>query len=159
MALAGNFAYAHFRRWQGKGSSATPTAHLLICKTDDMLDFRVVLFCLGFLLARDAAAAESAATEASSCKAAVPNATCNCAAPVYPPYDLVNENQGTVKARVMVNADGTVARVVLERSSGYKGLDKAALEFFQRSCYLAGKNSEGVSVPGELTMQYVFSLR
>lgn len=44
----------------------------------------------------------------------------------YPKASLMNEEQGTTSISFLVNADGSVADSKLEKSSGFKGLDKAA---------------------------------
>ena len=44
----------------------------------------------------------------------------------YPKASLMNEEQGTTTMSFLVNADGSVADSKLEKSSGFKGLDKAA---------------------------------
>ncbi len=46
----------------------------------------------------------------------------------YPKASLMNEEQGTVSMSFLVNADGTVAESKLEKTSGFKNLDKAALK-------------------------------
>jgi periplasmic protein TonB len=46
----------------------------------------------------------------------------------YPKASLMNEEQGTTSMSFLVNPDGTVADSKLEKSSGFKGLDKAALK-------------------------------
>jgi protein TonB len=46
----------------------------------------------------------------------------------YPKASLMNEEQGTVTMSFLVNADGTVAESKLEKTSGFKNLDKAALK-------------------------------
>lgn len=46
----------------------------------------------------------------------------------YPKASLMNEEQGTSSMSFLVNADGSVAESKLEKSSGYKNLDKAALK-------------------------------
>lgn len=44
----------------------------------------------------------------------------------YPKASLVNEEQGTVSLSILVNADGSVAEAKVDKSSGFKNLDKAA---------------------------------
>ncbi len=44
----------------------------------------------------------------------------------YPKASLMNEEQGTTSMSFLVNTDGSVADSKLEKSSGFKGLDKAA---------------------------------
>jgi protein TonB len=51
----------------------------------------------------------------------------SCAAPVYPKPSLMNEETGTVLLGFLVSADGKVSESKIEKSSGFKGLDKAAL--------------------------------
>ncbi|HEU4852150.1 MAG TPA: energy transducer TonB [Telluria sp.] len=46
----------------------------------------------------------------------------------YPKASLMNEEQGTTSMSFLVNADGSVAESKLDKSSGYKNLDKAALK-------------------------------
>ena len=51
----------------------------------------------------------------------------NCKAE-YPKASLMNEEQGTVSMAFLVNADGSVADSKLEKTSGFKNLDKAAMK-------------------------------
>jgi protein TonB len=44
----------------------------------------------------------------------------------YPKASLMNEEQGTTTMSFLVNTDGSVADSKLDKSSGFKGLDKAA---------------------------------
>lgn len=46
----------------------------------------------------------------------------------YPKASLMNEEQGTTSMSFLVNADGSVAESKLEKSSGFKNLDKAAMK-------------------------------
>src|SRR4051794_25790002 len=46
----------------------------------------------------------------------------------YPKASLMNEEQGTTSMSFLVNADGSVADSKLDKSSGFKGLDKAAIK-------------------------------
>jgi len=49
-----------------------------------------------------------------------------CEKPAYPRASLVNEEQGTVVIGLLVGTDGTVSDSKVEKSSGYKNLDRAA---------------------------------
>ena len=51
----------------------------------------------------------------------------NCKAD-YPKASLMNEEQGTVSMMFLVNADGSVAESKVEKTSGFKNLDKAAVK-------------------------------
>lgn len=46
----------------------------------------------------------------------------------YPKASLMNEEQGTVSMSFLVGADGGVIESKLDKSSGFKNLDKAALK-------------------------------
>ena len=71
----------------------------------------------GVAMAGIASAAEVAASfDPAKCKAE------------YPKASLMNEEQGTVSMSFLVNADGTVADSKLEKTSGFKNLDKAAMK-------------------------------
>jgi protein TonB len=51
----------------------------------------------------------------------------NCKAD-YPKASLMNEEQGTVSMAFLVSASGEVKDSKLEKSSGFKNLDKAAIK-------------------------------
>lgn len=65
-----------------------------------------------------------AATPAMGSDAAVDFSTCS--RPEYPRPSLVNEEQGTVTIAFLVSSDGSVTESKIEKSSGYRSLDKAA---------------------------------
>ncbi|MEW6369927.1 MAG: energy transducer TonB [Pseudomonadota bacterium] len=46
----------------------------------------------------------------------------------YPKASLMNEEQGVTSMSFVVGADGSVVDSKLEKSSGFKGLDRAALK-------------------------------
>jgi protein TonB len=46
----------------------------------------------------------------------------------YPKASLMNEEQGTTSMSFLVNPDGSVADSKLDKSSGFKNLDKAAMK-------------------------------
>jgi protein TonB len=46
----------------------------------------------------------------------------------YPKASLMNEEQGTVSMSFLVSPDGSVTESKLEKTSGFKNLDKAALK-------------------------------
>jgi protein TonB len=73
-----------------------------------------------FLLSATATAAMAAEVPASidakNCKAE------------YPKASLMNEEQGDVKMAFLVGTDGNVVDSKVEKSSGFKNLDKAAMK-------------------------------
>ena len=46
----------------------------------------------------------------------------------YPKASLMNEEQGTVSMSFLVSPDGSVVESKLEKTSGFKNLDKAAIK-------------------------------
>ena len=46
----------------------------------------------------------------------------------YPKASLMNEEQGTTSMSFLVSPDGSVVESKLEKSSGFKNLDKAAIK-------------------------------
>jgi len=51
----------------------------------------------------------------------------NCKAE-YPKASLMNEEQGTVSMSFLVKSDGSVADSKVDKTSGFKNLDKAAIK-------------------------------
>lgn len=69
----------------------------------------------------------SAATSAFAAEVPATLNDKNCKAE-YPKASLMNEEQGDVTMAFLVGADGNVVESKVEKSSGYKNLDKAALK-------------------------------
>lgn len=65
----------------------------------------------------------------------------------YPPASVRQREQGTVLLRVLVDADGAVQRIEIERSSGHAQLDTAARETVQRA-HFRPVLRDGQAVPG-----------
>ncbi|KQN79044.1 energy transducer TonB [Duganella sp. Leaf61] len=86
------------------------------------------------------------ATSAAAMAAEVP-ATLdakNCKAE-YPKASLINEEQGDVKMAFLVGADGNVVDSKLEKSSGFKNLDKAALKALSACKFKPGTKDGAVA--------------
>lgn len=62
----------------------------------------------------------------------------SCDAPKYPKAALMNEEQGTVELSFLIPPDGHVADSKIEKSSGSKTLDKAALSAFSQCKFKPG---------------------
>ncbi len=62
----------------------------------------------------------------------------SCEAPKYPKAALINEEQGVVALLFLVPPDGHVADAKVEKSSGSKSLDKAALTAFSQCKFKPG---------------------
>ncbi|MES2127142.1 MAG: energy transducer TonB [Pseudomonadota bacterium] len=80
----------------------------------------------------------------------------NCKAD-YPKAALMNEEQGTVAMKFLVSADGKVIESKLEKTSGYKSLDKAALQAIA-ACKFHPGTKDGK--PGETwtTVEYAWKI-
>jgi protein TonB len=68
----------------------------------------------------------------------------NCKAE-YPKASLMNEEQGDVKMAFLVAADGGVVESKLEKSSGFKNLDKAALKALSACKFKPGTKDGAVA--------------
>jgi protein TonB len=62
----------------------------------------------------------------------------SCDTPKYPKAALMNEEQGTVELMFLVPPDGHVTESKVEKSSGSKTLDKAALNAFSQCKFKPG---------------------
>ncbi len=62
----------------------------------------------------------------------------NCDPPKYPKAALMNEEQGTVALLFLIAADGKVVESKVDKSSGSKSLDKAALNSFSQCKFKPG---------------------
>ena len=62
----------------------------------------------------------------------------SCDSPKYPKAALMNEEQGTVELSFLIPPDGHVADSKVEKSSGSKTLDKAAMTAFSQCKFKPG---------------------
>jgi len=80
------------------------------------------------------------------------------AVPDYPAVARRNGVEGTVHVRVRVLADGQPSEVRVQRSSGVRALDEAAVAAATGSSFRAAQNAEGVSVEAWVIVPYKFVL-
>jgi protein TonB len=80
----------------------------------------------------------------------------NCRAD-YPKASLVNEEQGTVSMSFLVSAEGGVVDSKLEKSSGFKSLDKAALKAIS-ACKFKPGTKDGQVAQTWTKVDYVWAL-
>lgn len=66
----------------------------------------------------------------------------NNPAPNYPPASRELGEQGRVLLRAMINIDGTVAQVVLRKSSGFDRLDQAAMDTVKNWRFVSAQRGE-----------------
>jgi len=80
-----------------------------------------------------------------------------CAKPDYPKTSLRNGDTGTVQLALLIGADGKVADSRIERSSGFRDLDRAAQAGLSLCKFKPG-TVDGVPQQSWTRMQYVWSL-
>jgi protein TonB len=68
----------------------------------------------------------------------------NCKAE-YPKASLINEEQGDVTMSFLVGADGSVVESKVDKSSGYKNLDKAAIKALSACKFKPGTKDGAVA--------------
>lgn len=75
----------------------------------------------------------------------------------YPKASLMNEEQGIVSMSFLVNADGSVAESKLEKTSGFKNLDKAAMKSIS-SCKFKPGTKDGAPAQTWTKVDYAWKL-
>ena len=75
----------------------------------------------------------------------------------YPKAALINEEAGVVLMSLLVGADGTVTDSKLEKSSGSKTLDKAAVKIYS-ACKYSPATKDGKSEQAWTKIEHVWSL-
>jgi protein TonB len=81
----------------------------------------------------------------------------SCAKPEWPRSSLRNEETGTVTLSFLIGVDGKVADSKIVKSSGYRELDKAAVNGISK-CVFKPATVEGKPEQGWQSMQYVWTL-
>ena len=59
----------------------------------------------------------------------------NCVEPEYPRKHLLQGIEGSVSVKVFIKKDGTVTDAIIQKSSGYSSLDKAAIVAAKKSTF------------------------
>ncbi|HEX8610237.1 MAG TPA: energy transducer TonB [Telluria sp.] len=100
----------------------------------------------GLLVCGAAVAAEVPASfDAGKCKAE------------YPKASLMNEEQGTVSMSFLVGPDGSVVESKLEKTSGFKNLDKAAIKTIS-ACKFKPGTKDGAPAQTWTKVDYAWKL-
>jgi protein TonB len=81
----------------------------------------------------------------------------NCDKPEYPRTSLRNEEEGTVTVKLTIGADGNVVDSTVEKSSGFKDLDRATTKAWSL-CHFTPAMADGKAVQSTTKMQYVWKL-
>jgi periplasmic protein TonB len=80
----------------------------------------------------------------------------NCKAE-YPKASLMNEEEGAVSMAFLIAADGSVVESKLEKTSGFKGLDKAAIKSLS-ACKFKPGTRDGAPAQTWTKVDYVWKL-
>lgn len=80
-----------------------------------------------------------------------------CAKPEYPKASLRNEETGTSTILFKVAADGSVQGASVQKSSGFRDLDKAAMTALSK-CRFKPSTENGQAVESSQPVQYVWTL-
>jgi protein TonB len=75
----------------------------------------------------------------------------------YPKASLMNEEQGTTSMSFLVNPDGSVADSKLDKSSGFKNLDKAAIKGLS-ACKFKPGSKDGAPAQTWTRVDYAWKL-
>jgi protein TonB len=75
----------------------------------------------------------------------------------YPKTSLMNEEQGAVTMSFLVSADGKVMESKVDKTSGYKNLDKAAVKAIS-ACKFKPGMKDGAVAQTWTKVDYVWSL-
>lgn len=81
----------------------------------------------------------------------------SCAKPAYPAAALRNGDEGTVTLAFLVGKDGRVASAKVERTSGHRDLDRAAMQGLSNCAFKPG-TIDGVAQESWARMQYAWHL-
>ncbi len=95
--------------------------------------------------------AASAADSVASIDPKVP-----CDKPEYPRASLVNEEQGTVVLSLQIGVDGKVTDSKVDKSSGFKNLDKATMKL--ANCHFKPVLKDGKPEQSWAKFEYVWKL-
>jgi protein TonB len=75
----------------------------------------------------------------------------------YPKASLMNEEEGAVSLAFLVSADGSVVESKIEKTSGHKNLDKAAVKGLS-SCKFKPGTKDGAPAQTWTKVDYVWKL-
>lgn len=105
----------------------------------------------------EAPPAAKPSTQAGTIRSAVFADANACALPAYPTRALRNGDAGTTLLALLVGVDGRVASARVERSSGSRDLDQAALHALSLCAFKPALNN-GVAEAGWARLAYVWTL-
>ncbi|MEQ1065776.1 energy transducer TonB [Acinetobacter sp. XH1741] len=106
-------------------------------------------------VAAPAPAAAAPAPKPAGATHGVSEGSAGCEKPEYPREALMNEEQGTVRIRVLVDTSGKVIDAKVKKSSGSKTLDKAATKAYSL-CTFKPAMKDGVPQQDWYEIEYPF---
>lgn len=104
-----------------------------------------------------APAAPAAPAKPAGISRGVSEGEAGCQKPEYPREALMNEEEGTVRIRVLVDGSGKVIDSKVKKSSGSKSLDKAAIKAYSL-CTFKPAMKDGVPQQEWYEIEYPFTL-
>ncbi|MCG2585597.1 energy transducer TonB [Massilia sp. TS11] len=108
--------------------------------------FKTVTLAVALFAANAAFASEvPASLDTSACKVD------------YPKSSLINEEQGTVQVKFLVSADGKVQESKVEKTSGFKTLDNAAIKGLS-ACKFKPGSKDGSPASTWTKVEYTWKL-
>ena len=78
--------------------------------------------------------------------------------PAYPPLDRRLDHEGKVRLKLTIDAQGAVSDATVEKSSGYDGLDSAAVAWVKAHWRYKPATQNGTPVPATTSADVVFRL-
>ncbi|MCH7307624.1 TonB family protein [Acinetobacter sp. NIPH 1852] len=102
-------------------------------------------------------AAPAPAPKPAGISRGVSEGSVGCKKPDYPREALMNEEEGTVRMRVLVDASGKVIDSKVAKSSGSKSLDKAAIKAYSL-CSFTPAMKDGVPQQEWYEIEYPFTI-
>ncbi|ENW81928.1 hypothetical protein F909_01617 [Acinetobacter sp. ANC 3929] len=104
-----------------------------------------------------APAAPAAPAKPAGISRGVSEGEAGCQKPEYPREALMNEEEGTVRIRVLVDGSGKVIDSKVKKSSGSKSLDKAAIKAYSL-CTFKAAMKDGVPQQEWYEIEYPFTI-
>ncbi len=124
---------------------ARSSAFILSAMDNNMTKYKHLLAALALCGTAAHAAEVPASFDPAKCKAD------------YPKASLMNEEQGTVSMSFLINVDGSVAEAKLEKTSGFKNLDKAAIKSIS-ACKFKPGSKDGAPAQTWTKVDYAWKL-
>ena len=116
------------------------------------MNLKQIIFAAASLTTLSAVLPADAAESTATLDTKVP-----CENPAYPRASLANEEKGTVVLAMLVSVEGAVTDSKIEKSSGFKNLDRAAQKALS-ACKFKPIMKDGKAEQGWAKIDYVWKL-